>query len=76
MAMSAAMYATLIVVLVGGAVQLQRWLAPAFFPVTWAFSDPLSELPFDLLLFHFAVPYALEYFRPREARGPFCSLVS
>ena len=71
MMLSAALYGVLIASLVFGAVQLQLHAFPGFFPITWQFSDPMSELPVDLLIFHFALPYTLDYFKPREVSGGF-----
>ena len=69
MLMSAVLYGVLITVLVYGAAQAQAFLVPGFFPISWQFSDPVAELPIDLLLFHFAVPYAIDFFKPREVRA-------
>jgi len=65
---SAVFYGALVFVLVFGVVQLQKAAFPGFLPVHWVLSDSMAELPIDLLIFHFAVPYTLDYFRPREVR--------
>ncbi|TPX78411.1 hypothetical protein CcCBS67573_g00323 [Chytriomyces confervae] len=75
LAFGAIMYAIVVVSTVGGFVGLVQGLqwalgatngAAKFFPLKWEFSEPLSEFPIDLLIFHFLVPAAVSWIRPRD----------
>ncbi|KAJ3316508.1 hypothetical protein HDU76_001746, partial [Blyttiomyces sp. JEL0837] len=68
-------YAIMVVGTVGGVVLLIKAIevvighktGPAkFWPIKWEFSEPLSEFPIDLLIFHFLVPWAVAWVRPRH----------
>ena len=65
--LSLVLYAAMVGALVYAVVELQRLLFPAFFPLSWNFADPASELPLDLLILHFVLPYTISYFNPRDA---------
>ncbi|KAJ3240558.1 hypothetical protein HDU81_003442 [Chytriomyces hyalinus] len=75
LAFGAIMYAIVVVSTVGGFVGLVQGLqwalgatngAAVFFPLKWEFSEPLSEFPIDVLIFHFLVPAAVSWIRPRD----------
>ncbi|KAJ3143764.1 hypothetical protein HK101_003116 [Irineochytrium annulatum] len=68
-------YAFVVLSSVGGFVGLVRLLeivagattGPArIWPIKWEFSEPLSEFPIDLLIFHFLLPWTIAWVRPRQ----------
>ncbi|XP_024527152.1 probable E3 ubiquitin ligase SUD1 [Selaginella moellendorffii] len=63
--LSVVVYGSLIVLLVFVPVQVATHLAFSVFPLDIRVSDPFTELPADMLLFHICIPFALEHFRPR-----------
>ncbi|KAJ7294226.1 hypothetical protein O6H91_Y272000 [Diphasiastrum complanatum] len=63
--LSVVVYGSLIVMLVFLPVQLAIFTSPSTFPLDIRVSDPFTELPADMLLFHICIPFALEHFRPR-----------
>ncbi|KAI9356559.1 hypothetical protein DFJ73DRAFT_823156 [Zopfochytrium polystomum] len=74
LAFGALMYAVLIIGNVGGVVLAVRLVEIAFgastgpgkfWPIKWEFTEPLSEFPVDLLIFHFVLPWAIGWTRPR-----------
>ena len=64
---SALIYANLTLLVVHVPIQAALRLAPGMFPVQLRFSDPFSEVPADMLLFHLCVPFTIEHMRPRDA---------
>jgi len=62
---SACIHGPLIVMLVAAPSFLCTLLVPSLFPLNLRFSDPFTEIPADLLLFHFCVPFTLEHCHPR-----------
>ncbi|KAI8909938.1 hypothetical protein DFJ77DRAFT_471383 [Powellomyces hirtus] len=69
------MYATMVIGGVGGVVGLiwchDHFLAPAkgpsrMWPLQWDLSEPMSEFPVDLLIFHFVVPWTIAWIRPKR----------
>nr|PNR39211.1 hypothetical protein PHYPA_019489 [Physcomitrium patens] len=54
-----------IVMLVFLPVRLAISIAPRMFPLDIRVSDPFTEIPADMLLFHICIPFAVEHFRPR-----------
>jgi len=73
---SALFYIPLLAVLVWLPVQLNLSICPWIFPLNTSFSDPLSEVPIDLLLFHICAPLTIEYCNPRSAlRGALSALL-
>ncbi|KAJ3031027.1 UNVERIFIED_CONTAM: hypothetical protein HDU68_006865 [Siphonaria sp. JEL0065] len=72
----AMMYGVVVISTVGGFVGLVHGIqyvfgadqgGPAmFWPVKWEFSEPLSEFPIDLLIFHFLVPAIVSWIKPKE----------
>ncbi|KAJ7549201.1 hypothetical protein O6H91_07G045200 [Diphasiastrum complanatum] len=63
--LSVVVYGSLIVMLVFLPVQLAIFISPLTFPLDIRVSDPFTELPADMLLFHICIPFAMEHFRPR-----------
>eukprot|EP01018_Ginkgo_biloba_P024620 Gb_37944 [translate_table: standard] len=63
--LSVVVYGSLIVLLVFLPVKLAMSLAPSMFPLDTSVSDPFTEIPADMLLFHICIPFAIEHFRPR-----------
>ncbi|CAK9266883.1 unnamed protein product [Sphagnum jensenii] len=63
--LSVVVYGSLIVMLVFLPVQLAISIAPYMFPFDIRVSDPFTEIPADMLLFHICIPFAVEHFRPR-----------
>ncbi|KAI8837036.1 hypothetical protein BC829DRAFT_493270 [Chytridium lagenaria] len=68
-------YAFVVISAVGGFVGLVKLLELIFgsstgpgriWPIKWEFSEPLSEFPIDLLIFHFVLPWAIAWVRPRQ----------
>ncbi|KAJ3147104.1 hypothetical protein HDU86_008100 [Geranomyces michiganensis] len=75
LAVGTVMYATMVIGGVGGVVGLiwcsDRYLAPAkgpsrMWPLQWDLSEPMSEFPVDLLIFHFVVPWTIAWIRPKR----------
>ncbi|KAJ3215547.1 hypothetical protein HDU67_000268 [Dinochytrium kinnereticum] len=76
LAVGTATYAFIVVLSVGGFVTAVRLLelllgspqsgALKIWPIKWEFSEPLSEFPIDLLIFHFVLPWAVAWVRPRQ----------
>ncbi|XP_077228683.1 putative E3 ubiquitin ligase SUD1 isoform X2 [Tasmannia lanceolata] len=46
-------------------VKLSMRLAPSIFPLDISFSDPLTEIPADMLLFQVCIPFAIKHFKLR-----------
>ncbi|KAJ1566975.1 hypothetical protein HK405_007696, partial [Cladochytrium tenue] len=74
LAFGALMYAIIIVFNVGGVVLGVQLLSMALnaqsgpakiWPLKWDFTAPLSEFPIELLIFHFVLPFAFGWTRPR-----------
>lgn len=63
--LSVAVYGSLIVLLVFLPVKLAMRIAPTIFPLDISVSDPLTEIPADMLLFQICIPFALEHFKLR-----------
>ncbi|RWR77573.1 putative E3 ubiquitin ligase SUD1 [Cinnamomum micranthum f. kanehirae] len=63
--LSVAVYGSLIVMLVFLPVKLAMRLAPSVFPLDISVSDPITEIPADILLFQIFIPFAIEHFKPR-----------
>uniref|UniRef100_A0A7I4FVD2 RING-type E3 ubiquitin transferase n=1 Tax=Physcomitrium patens TaxID=3218 RepID=A0A7I4FVD2_PHYPA len=63
--LSVVVYGSLIVMLVFLPVRLAISIAPHMFPLDIRVSDPFTEIPADMLLFHICIPFAVEHFRPR-----------
>lgn len=63
--LSVVVYGSLIVLLVFLPVKLAMFLAPSLYPLDTSMSDPFTEIPADMLLFHICIPFAIEHFRPR-----------
>ncbi|CAM6094443.1 unnamed protein product [Calypogeia fissa] len=63
--LSVVVYGSLIVMLVFLPVRLAILTAPSMFPLDIRVSDPFTEIPADMLLFHICIPFAVEHFRPR-----------
>ncbi|KAL2642943.1 hypothetical protein R1flu_010530 [Riccia fluitans] len=63
--LSVVVYGSLIVMLVFLPVRLAIFAAPSVFPLDIRVSDPFTEIPADMLLFHICIPFAVEHFRPR-----------
>ncbi|KAJ3098980.1 hypothetical protein HDU97_003545 [Phlyctochytrium planicorne] len=68
-------YSLVVISSVGGFVALVKLIelatgattGPAkIWPIKWEFSEPLSEFPIDLLIFHFLLPWAIAWLRPRH----------
>ncbi|KAJ3170162.1 hypothetical protein HDU88_008787 [Geranomyces variabilis] len=75
LAVGTIMYATMVIGGVGGVVGLiwcsDRYLAPStgpsrMWPLQWDLSEPMSEFPVDLLIFHFVVPWTIAWIRPKR----------
>ncbi|KAJ3174716.1 E3 ubiquitin-protein ligase march7 [Geranomyces variabilis] len=75
LAVGTVMYATMVIGGVGGVVGLiwcsDRYFAPAkgpsrMWPLQWDLSEPMSEFPVDLLIFHFVVPWTIAWIRPKR----------
>ncbi|KAJ3076790.1 hypothetical protein HDU98_000090 [Podochytrium sp. JEL0797] len=75
LAFGAMMYAIVVISTIGGYVTLIHVIqnvlgategAARFWPVKWEFSEPMSEFPIDLLIFHFLVPAVVSWVRPKE----------
>ena len=58
-------YGSLIVLLVFLPVKLAMFLAPSLYPLDTSMSDPFTEIPADMLLFHICIPFSIEHFRPQ-----------
>eukprot|EP00249_Psilotum_nudum_P023521 c28905_g1_i3 orf=461-3532(+) len=63
--LSVVVYGGLIVMLIFLPVQAAMSVAPKLFPLDIRVSDPFTEVPVDMLLFHICIPFAIEHFRPR-----------
>ncbi|KAI7729411.1 hypothetical protein M8C21_010249 [Ambrosia artemisiifolia] len=63
--LSVAVYGSLIVMLVFLPVKLAMRMAPSIFPLDISVSDPLTEIPADMLLFQVCIPFAVEHFKLR-----------
>ncbi|CAK9208987.1 unnamed protein product [Sphagnum troendelagicum] len=63
--LSVVVYGSLIVMLVFLPIRLSISIAPHMFPFDIRVSDPFTEIPADMLLFHICIPFAVEHFRPR-----------
>ncbi|XP_024387636.1 probable E3 ubiquitin ligase SUD1 isoform X3 [Physcomitrium patens] len=63
--LSMAMYGNLIATLIYVPAYLATSIAPSMFPLNLRVSDPFTEIPADLVLFHLCVPFAVEHCRPR-----------
>lgn len=63
--LSVVVYGSLIVMLIFLPVKLALHIAPSMFPLDIRVSDPFTEIPADMLLFHICIPFAIEHFRPR-----------
>eukprot|EP00249_Psilotum_nudum_P023520 c28905_g1_i2 orf=77-3538(+) len=63
--LSVVVYGSLIVLLIFLPVQAAMSVAPKMFPLDIRVSDPFTEIPVDMLLFHICIPFAIEHFRPR-----------
>ncbi|BBN02416.1 E3 ubiquitin-protein ligase MARCH6 [Marchantia polymorpha subsp. ruderalis] len=63
--LSVVVYGSLIVMLVFLPVRLAILASPTMFPLDIRVSDPFTEIPADMLLFHICIPFAVEHFRPR-----------
>ncbi|KAI8611743.1 hypothetical protein BC830DRAFT_1171635 [Chytriomyces sp. MP71] len=75
LAVGACMYAIVVVSTMGGFVGLVQAVQSFFgaqsgpakiWPLKWEFSEPLSEFPIDLLMFHFLVPAVFSWIRPTD----------
>ncbi|KAJ3344998.1 hypothetical protein HDU83_004548 [Entophlyctis luteolus] len=69
------MYAIVVIGTVGGyvaVIEVAQRVAGAtagparVFPLKWEFSEPLSEFPIDMLIFHFVVPAVYARVKPKE----------
>ncbi|CAI7921822.1 unnamed protein product, partial [Closterium sp. NIES-54] len=58
-------YGALVVLLLFLPVRAAIAVAPSMFPFNYRFSDPLMEIPLDMLLFHVCIPFAIDRLRPR-----------
>lgn len=63
--LSVVVYGSLIVLLIFLPVKLAMFLAPSLYPLDTSMSDPFTEIPADMLLFHICIPFAIDHFRPR-----------
>lgn len=63
--LSLVVYGSLIVMLIFVPVKLALWFSPATLPLDISISDPFTEIPADMLLFHICIPFAVEHVRPR-----------
>lgn len=63
--LSVVVYGSLIVMLIFLPVKLALSIAPSSFPLDIRISDPFTEIPADMLLFHICIPFAIEHFRPK-----------
>ncbi|GMH18142.1 hypothetical protein Nepgr_019983 [Nepenthes gracilis] len=61
--LSVAVYGSLIVLLAFLPVKFAVRMAPSIFPLDITVSDPFTEIPADMLLFQFCIPYAVEHFK-------------
>jgi E3 ubiquitin-protein ligase MARCH6 len=64
-ALSLLIYGVLVVLLVFIPIRLALACRPALFPLNLRFSDPFTEVPADMLLFHICIPFTVEHFKPR-----------
>ncbi|CAO3594460.1 unnamed protein product [Absidia cylindrospora] len=64
LAISAAMYTTIIVIGIGGVVQPIDYLGRNYLPREWNLARPITVIPFDLIVVQIVVPVILYYFRP------------
>ncbi|KAF9585353.1 hypothetical protein BGW38_002782 [Lunasporangiospora selenospora] len=60
----ALMYLTLIVLGISVTTHGVHWCIRSVFPLRWRIDEPLSDLPFDMLLFHLAVPLTFRWINP------------
>eukprot|EP00250_Pteridium_aquilinum_P006590 c16479_g1_i1 orf=142-3528(+) len=63
--LSVVVYGSLVVMLIFLPVKLALSIAPSLFPLDIRISDPFTEIPADMLLFHICIPFAIEHFRPK-----------
>ncbi|KAJ3022734.1 hypothetical protein HKX48_005361 [Thoreauomyces humboldtii] len=75
LAVGTVMYATIVVGGVGGVVGMiwcwdnLLWVKSGpsvMWPLQWDLSEPMSEFPVDLLIFHFVVPWTIAWIRPKR----------
>ncbi|MCO5559734.1 hypothetical protein L7F22_013336 [Adiantum nelumboides] len=64
--LSVVVYGSLVVMLIFLPVKLALSIAPSLFPLDIRISDPFTEIPADMLLFHICIPFAIEHFRPKS----------
>ncbi|KAF9572180.1 hypothetical protein EC968_010187 [Mortierella alpina] len=60
------MYLTLILLSASLDVQGVSHLLKGIFPLRWRIDEPLSDVPFDMLIFHLLVPFTLHWIDPSE----------
>ncbi|KAG0570423.1 hypothetical protein KC19_6G161200, partial [Ceratodon purpureus] len=60
-------YGSLISMLIYVPTQMAIFVAPLMFPLNMRIVDPFTEIPTDMLLFHFCIPFAVEHFKPQIA---------
>ncbi|KAL7409311.1 hypothetical protein BDY24DRAFT_223553 [Mrakia frigida] len=63
---SAVMYFSVIFVSVGLTLNAIRWILPGVLPLLWKPSQPISQIPIDLLILHFVAPPAIKILRPHR----------
>ncbi|KAH7307266.1 hypothetical protein KP509_22G052000 [Ceratopteris richardii] len=64
--LSVVVYGSLVVMLIFLPVKIALSIAPSLFPLDIRISDPFTEIPADMLLFHICIPFAIEHFRPKR----------
>ncbi|RUS31209.1 hypothetical protein BC938DRAFT_478246 [Jimgerdemannia flammicorona] len=63
---SGLMYSAMIFFGIGSVVYFVGFLLKGVLPLHWSFTEPLSEFPVDLLIFHIVVPVTISYAKPKH----------
>ncbi|CAJ0649006.1 5057_t:CDS:2 [Entrophospora sp. SA101] len=63
---SGIMYSAMIVFGIGSVIYFLRHCIRGILPLHWSFSEPISDFPVDLLIFHIIVPVTIGWAKPKR----------
>ncbi|CAG8536758.1 9053_t:CDS:2, partial [Ambispora leptoticha] len=63
---SGIMYSAMIVFGLGSVIYFVRYAFDSILPLRWSLTEPISDFPLDLLVFHIVVPVTVDWAKPRE----------
>ncbi|CAG8465452.1 2337_t:CDS:10 [Ambispora gerdemannii] len=63
---SGIMYSAMIVFGLGSVIYFVRYAFVSILPLRWSLTEPISDFPLDLLVFHIVVPVTVDWAKPRE----------